>query len=120
LARGHLPSSKQIKKMPWHIWWEMCVVCATRGVARIFFNCSLARFMWSGLCTMFEVSWNPTCLADVFGIFQCFNGKNHRLLWILFAAQSWVLWKTRNKFNLESEFPKQPANLIFKNLLYME
>jgi hypothetical protein len=41
-------------------------------------------------------------------------------MWTLFAAQSWALWTTRNKFILESKFPKQLANLIFKTFLFMQ
>jgi hypothetical protein len=80
LARGRLPASEQVKKSlgPSD---ERCVLCAQpKDVAHIFFNCPLVQFTWSGLHTMFDVSWNPMCFADVFGIFHRFNGKTRRLM----------------------------------------
>jgi hypothetical protein len=42
------------------------------------------------------------------------------MLWTFFAAQSWALWTTRNKFTIEKKFPQQPANCIFKCLLNLQ
>jgi hypothetical protein len=58
-----------------------CALCAnSEDVAHIFFNCPLAQFMWSGLRSALNVSWNPTCFADVFGLFQRFHGKTRRVI----------------------------------------
>jgi hypothetical protein len=119
MARGRLPASEMIKKC--HGPSDgICVPCAQpKDVDQIFFNCPLAQFMWSGLRSIFEVSWNPTCFSDIFGIFQRFKVKTRRFLWILFAIQSWALW-TRNKFMIESKLPKRPANPIFKTFLLLQ
>jgi hypothetical protein len=86
LARVRLPASEQIKKR--HEPSDgRCVLCAQpEDVAHIFFNYPLAQFMWSGLGTMFDVSWNHMCFANVFSIFQRINGKTRRLLWTVFAT----------------------------------
>jgi hypothetical protein len=42
------------------------------------------------------------------------------MLWTFFAAQSWALWTTRNKFTIDKKFPQQPANCIFKSLLNLQ
>jgi hypothetical protein len=39
---------------------------------------------------------------------------------MLFAAQSWTLWTTRNKFSIEAKFPKHPANVIFKTTIFLQ
>jgi hypothetical protein len=39
---------------------------------------------------------------------------------MLFAAQSWALWTTRNKFTIEGKFPNQPANCIFKTSIFLQ
>jgi hypothetical protein len=41
------------------------------------------------------------------------------MIWILLAAQSWVLWTSGNKYFIEITFPRQPADSIFKNGLFM-
>jgi hypothetical protein len=53
MARGRLPSSEMIKKR--HGPSDgICILCAQpKDVAHIFFNCPLARFMWSGLRSIF-------------------------------------------------------------------
>jgi hypothetical protein len=38
----------------------------------------------------------------------------------LFAAQSWTLWTTRNKFSIETKFPKHPANVVFKTCIFLQ
>jgi hypothetical protein len=71
-------------------------------------------------CSLSNVSWNPTCFADVFVMFQRFHSKTRRVIWTLFVAQCWTLWITRNKFTLEAKFPRKPANIIFKTLLLLQ
>jgi hypothetical protein len=39
---------------------------------------------------------------------------------MLFAAQSWALWTTRNKFSIEAKFPKHPANVVFKTIIFLQ
>jgi hypothetical protein len=39
---------------------------------------------------------------------------------MLFAAQSWALWTTRNKFSIEAKFPKHPANVVFKSCIFLQ
>jgi hypothetical protein len=39
---------------------------------------------------------------------------------MLFAAQSWALWTTRNKFSIEAKFPKHPANVVFKTTIFLQ
>jgi hypothetical protein len=75
LARGCLPASEQIKKHHGPTDGR-CVLCVqSEDVAHIFFNCPLAQFMWSGLHTMFHLSWNPSSFANVFGIFNVIMAK---------------------------------------------
>jgi hypothetical protein len=71
-------------------------------------------------CSLSNVSWNPTCFADVFVMFQRFHSKTRRVIWTFFVAQCWTLWITRNKFTLEAKFPRKPANIIFKTLLLLQ
>jgi hypothetical protein len=47
-------------------------------------------------------------------------GKAKRFNWLLFAAQSWALWKIRNKFSIEGIFPKQPSDFVFKTTILLQ
>jgi hypothetical protein len=42
------------------------------------------------------------------------------MLWTYFAAQSWALWTTKNKFTIEGKFPRQPANRVFQFLINLQ
>jgi hypothetical protein len=88
--------------------------------AHIFFTCPLAQFVWSSTRELLKVDWNPTSFGDLFAILQRFRGVSKRFLWMMFAAQSWALWTTRNKFSIEAKFPKQPANCIFETTIFLQ
>jgi hypothetical protein len=82
--------------------------------------CPLAQFAWSVFRELFSVDWAPSSFADIFAIFQRYKGASRRLLWTIFAAQSWALWVTRNKFTNEARFPKHPTNCIFKSIIFLQ
>lgn len=43
-----------------------------------------------------------------------------RIFWFGFAAMSWVLWTTRNKFSIERIFPNKPVDCLFKLLTILQ
>jgi hypothetical protein len=69
---------------------------------------------------MLEVQWNPTFLSKVFEILNFFLGKFRKFIWIIFAAQSWALWKIQNKFLIEGVFPNQPVDCLFKIVILLQ
>ena len=69
---------------------------------------------------MLAVQWQPTSFMEMVETIDGFSGKTRWVLWILFVVQSWALWTTRNKFSIEENFPRQPANVIFKSLLCLQ
>jgi hypothetical protein len=120
LARGRLPANDQIRHR--HGPSDgLCKLChSTEDVQHIFFNCPMARFAWSVLRDVFEVDWDPSSFADLFAIFQRFSGQFRCILWLTFAAQSWALWLSRNKFTIEGKFPGRPTNCVFKTILFLQ
>jgi hypothetical protein len=62
----------------------------------------------------------PLLFADLLAIYWRLKGKSRRCFWILFAAQSWVLWITGNKFTIETKISRQPANCIYKTMLLLQ
>jgi hypothetical protein len=69
---------------------------------------------------MLNVNWNPLSVAKLIAIFNLLKGYLKCFLWILFSAQSWVLWTTRNKFTMEAKYPEQPANYFSKIMLTLQ
>ena len=120
LARGRLPSNEQIQHRHGKSDGKCSMCGQPESVDHIFFSCVLPRFAWSATRSILGVAWNPSSFADWFAIIQRFRGNTRRALWVLFACQCWALWTTRNKFTIESKFPKKPANVLFKMLILLQ
>jgi hypothetical protein len=117
LARGRLPSSDQIHLRNGPSTGN-CVMCGQpENVDHIFFTCVLAEFLWSEVRDMFSMNWNPRSWHDWFNIIANANPRVKHFLWSFFAAQSWAIWTTRNKFTIERTFPRQPVDIVFKIVL---
>jgi hypothetical protein len=69
---------------------------------------------------LFSVDWNPKSRVEWFSILDSLNSKAQWPVWVFFAAQSWALWTTRNKFSIERKFPHQPADVIFKLIISLQ
>jgi hypothetical protein len=120
LAINRLPSSEQINHRcgPTD---GLCVRCGQVELAdHIFFSCAFAAFMWSGVRAMLQVNWNPTSFAQFFRIISELSPGHGRAVWILFAAQSWVLWHICNKIVMEQSFPNQSADCVLKTFVFLQ
>jgi hypothetical protein len=120
LARGYLPSNGQILARGGPSDGK-CALCGDEeNVEHIFFQCDLAKFMWSGVQEMFSVNWNPCSRLEWFTILSTLSPRARCLIWIYFAAQCWSLWTVRNKFTIEGKFSCQPADCVFKTILSLQ
>jgi hypothetical protein len=52
-------------------------------------------------------------------ILSSFTGYTRRLLWVLFWAQSYALWNTRNKLAIEKTL-SNPAGIIYKTIIFLQ
>jgi hypothetical protein len=86
----------------------------------IFFNCVLAKFMWSDIREMFRVQGNPASFSQFTQILHNLHGKVRNIIWILFATQSSKLSSTINNLSIEASFPCQPADCFCKDNLFMQ
>jgi hypothetical protein len=97
-----------------------CALCGEHeDTNHIFFECHLARFMWSAVRELLGYSWNPTCFPDLYRCLHIYEGQSRRVLSICCAASCWTLWNVRNKFSIEETFPNQPADILYKMLSYL-
>jgi hypothetical protein len=119
LALGRLPSSELIASRHGTASGRCAMCNRTENVNHIFFACSPARFMWSVVRQLLGCSWSPTSFAHFFSILSSFAGRSRRLHWMLFMAQSWALWHNLNKHTIESKLIHQPADIIFKTIIFL-
>ena len=72
-----------------------CALCgAWENALHIFFNCSLDKFAWSSLRQTTGRDWAPVNFAQLRVILSGLSGlsgRDCRLFWVLFLAQSWAL-----------------------------
>jgi hypothetical protein len=120
LAIDRLPSSEQINHRHGPTD-SFCVMCGhVESTDHIFFKCGFAIFMWSGIRTILNVTWNPSFFAQFFQIISSLSHGHEKAVWILFAAQSMALWQIRNKIAMENSFPNQPADCVLKTLVFLQ
>jgi len=97
------------------------VYVADKNLPLIFFSCSLARFVWSGLGSAFSWDKIPTCLDDLQrGKLSRMFGTNMRIGFFFFAGFAWAIWKARNKMAIERSFPNNPIDIIYTGLSFVQ
>jgi hypothetical protein len=62
----------------------------------------------------------PANFAQFHAILASFSGYSRRLLWVLFLAQSWALWNVRNKLAIEKKTIANPADIIYKIIIFLQ
>ena len=98
-----------------------CALCgAEEDASHMFFQCSIARFVWSVLRQALGRNWCPTNFAQFHALLAQVPNRARRIIWLLFSAQSWALWSVRNKLTIEKRVVKHPADIIFKSMLFMQ
>ena len=120
LAMDKLPSALQIASR-FGPSDGKCALCgAWENAAHIFFKCSLAQFAWSTLRESLGRDWRPANFVQLRAILLSLSGRDRRLFWVLFLAQSWALWLVRNKLAIEKKLIRHPADILFKTLLFLQ
>jgi hypothetical protein len=120
LLQKRLPSNDNIHRRRGPLSGRCALCSEMEGTTHIFFLCPLERFMWSAVRELLGCSWNPTCFAELYMILDNLTGQTKRVIWICCAALCWALWNIRNKFTIEGTFPSQPADGLYKMLLYLQ
>jgi hypothetical protein len=68
---------------------------------------------------MYTTQLASICI-EWFSILDSLNSTAQRPVWVFFAAQSWALWITRNKFFIERKFPRHSADVNFKSIISLQ
>ena len=89
------------------------------GVVRMRSRCIIARFAWSVIRAAINCNWSPTAFFDLQRFFAGSIGIDRRLVSMGFAALALVFWATRNKALVEGNIFNQPADLIYKMVVFL-
>jgi len=92
LSHNKLQSAVALKKRGWKGDPYCCLCGRLETTKHIFFSCSLARFVWSGVGLAFSRDTIPKSLDDLqVGGIVVFFKTNMRLGFIMFAGFAWAL-----------------------------
>jgi hypothetical protein len=93
---------------------DLCALCQKQEtVDHIFFQCSLAYFVWSCLRQVFGRNNIPSSMEEMFCCWIEVKPKRTSLFRLfMLAAMVWALWRNRNKMVFEREFPCSPFVLF--------
>lgn len=109
-----LQVAQSLSKRGWKGDIHCCLCGAFETVNHLLFGCSLARFVWGVVQTIFHLDWLPNSLDDLSCVW--FQGRGpvpKRLLMFFFAGFAWSIWTTRNKMAIEKTFPKAPTDVVY-------
>jgi hypothetical protein len=105
--------------------WKGSCRCALCGqgedVNHIFFRCSIARLTWCGVRDSLGWAECPTSWElwrDKWG--KGALGIPKRLGIVLFAGVAWALWINRNKMAIERSFPKDPLQILYSSISFLQ
>jgi hypothetical protein len=119
LIRSKLPCSDHVAKWNGPSNGECSLCGELEDCNHIFFNCSLAKFMWAAFRELLHCDWNPAGIGEFLAIAQGLTGAYRRLVWFAFAALCWTLWTIRNKLTIEGSIIGKPADALCKMTIFM-
>lgn len=122
IFNNKLQCGHSLKKRGWK-GEENCCLGDSRieTVNHIFFECVIAKLIWSLLKDVFhwpEVPYSIKSLSETW-----LMGKGPlpiKLLLFCFAGFAWAIWTNRNKMAIEHKFPGAPTDVIFVALSFMQ
>ena len=94
-----------------------CVFCGNdENINHLFFECSLAKMMWTIMRFAFNIPRNPENVEDLLGPWiNRFRGSLKKNMLVGISAILWTIWKLRNKAIFENDKvtdPSVPVHLV--------
>lgn len=115
LLRGRILTKDNLFKRGWKKGDAKCQFCdQLESIQHLFFDCPLARLIWSIICCAFEFK-PASSSSHLFGDWlDAFGAKLKPLVITGVAAMIWAIWKTRNKACFDKKkLPNDPTDIIF-------
>ena len=115
-----LQTGVELKKRKWkrdqHC--RLCGVPETRD--HLFFECVMAKFVWSYFKEALGWDRIPTNLQDLFDTWLPFGCNSYMLKLFLLSVVLWALWTSRNKRAIEKKFVPCPFDILFKIKFFVQ
>jgi hypothetical protein len=112
--QNRLPTAQQLKARSWK-GREECVLCGgEEDVDHLFFQCHLAKFVWSFVSEALRWKCFPRDMNELLTIWLHREfGVSYHICLVCFAGLGWALWTTRNKMCIEGRFPYKPLDTVY-------
>jgi hypothetical protein len=96
LYREATLTKDNLVKRNWHGNVICCFCDSLETIHHLFFDCALAKFIWSVIQITFGLS-TPTNIKHAFGVWvKKMNNKDKKLLLVGLGAMFWSIWLSRN------------------------
>jgi hypothetical protein len=99
-----------------------CIFCGfSESIDHLFFQCSVARFIWRIVCSTLDLTSIPTSVDDMFGSWMdSFNNTVKNLVLFGCGAVIWAIWRCRNDCCFGSGKINDPTNVIFSCCYWLD
>jgi len=121
IDNNRLQTAQSLKQKGWQ-GSPLCALCGkTETVDHIFFHCSIARLIWCGIRDCLGWAECPVSWATWKNKWAKGGLKNPKRFTIfLFAGIAWALWVNRNKMAIEKSFPKDPLQVLYSGISFLQ
>jgi hypothetical protein len=119
LWKGVILTKDNLAKRQWKGCTRCCFCSEHETIQHLFFNCPMARLMWSVISVTFGIT-KPANTANLFGPWlRSFSHKQRDLVIVGVAAFCWVLWLSRNDVIFQKSKSKSILQAMFRGTLWI-
>jgi hypothetical protein len=92
---------------------KRCSFCnEDESIVHLFFDCYLARYIWSLIAWVIGGSCRPSNLTQYWEWSNIFLPANKKIHMVGLSVVCWALWKTRNMVCFEGKRVRSPTEII--------
>ena len=90
-----------------------CAFCnETETIPHIFFECPLAKYIWSLVAHVLGATCRPTSFEQFWTWIYLVLKKGKKIYMVGLSAICWAIWLTRNNFSFEGKIIISPTEII--------
>lgn len=121
IARSKILSKGNLIKRMWKGGGECCFCGLFESTDHLFFNCSVARYIWRIVQIVLNLRTVPKKHEDTFGNWLLGSDKRIRNLLIVgLGSVLWWIWKTRNDGCFNNKRIIDPSDVVFLSCHWLD
>lgn len=114
LWKGVVLTKDNLAKRRWQGSLKCCFCSSSETIQHLFFDCQLARNVWSVVCITFGIQ-PPVSFAHMLGSWmRVFPAKSRNQCLVGVAALPWAIWLNRNEVVFQRANTKSFLQVIFR------